>query len=157
MKNKKIGERIIRHFKLTKFALYKFLGNFIPYFKNKLYMILDKIDKNIEDILTIYINNNNKFVVFDKNIVFKDIDANQNQKLDATTYVIDYILKSLAYEEFFKIRVNYYIKTNSIEFNLLIEDSIHKNGKFLSEIASFFEDLITEQEDVFKCFTINKN
>lgn len=50
---------------LLKFALYKFLGNFIPYFKNQLNMLLVELKENIKNILNSILEEkfNKKFII----------------------------------------------------------------------------------------------
>jgi|GEM_PF-6848663 len=153
MTNKKIGERIIRHFKLTKFALYKFLGKFIPYFKNKImnYVKKEDIIKNIGNKLSKTLNDNGINIDLDANS-YKGVaySASNNLEKISLYYIIDKInalILNLEYHSYNSVDFNFSVKDNGNVClkdaeKLLVLDNVFNNNKVKAEFIEYFKSII---------------
>ncbi|MCS7474201.1 hypothetical protein [Myroides odoratimimus] len=138
-------------FTLIKIKLLVFLGKFIPYFKNKLAMILNEFSEVVKGCLFTFINSSyeNSFNIDKVTVVTKDNDASKNQLLDTSTYTIDYLIEDDK-KKFFDIRVIYYIKSNRVELKLDLSKYMYENGEYLSKVTNFFDTLNETKNIVFK-------
>ncbi|MFQ2998483.1 hypothetical protein [Elizabethkingia anophelis] len=98
---------------LLKFALFKFLGKFIPYFKNKFMGFINKkdISENVRSSLNSILHNNNVRVDLEKNNNFTiggNKDKIENKGLD---YVDNFSISYKIKEWGFNIQLNYNNKT----------------------------------------------
>lgn len=130
-------------FTLIKIKLFILLGKFIPYFKNKLVMILNEFSEAVKGCLFTFINNNyeNSFNIDKVTVVTKDNDA--------LTYKIDYLIEDDK-KKFFDIRVIYYIKSNHIELNLDLSKYMYEKGEYLFKVTNFYDTLNETKNIVFK-------
>lgn len=138
----------MRKFTYYKFAIYKFLSRFIPYFKKLMSMEANKIKTNIEKQLQEYIDkqHDKQFTIYGSEIVVNDKSYKDDSILTTTTHhTFEYRLRDNKMKNF-EIRANYYPKTSIIELSLELKNYKYENGKYLSSISNFFDNLKESQK-----------
>ncbi|MDM1046468.1 hypothetical protein HX004_16755 [Myroides sp. 1354] len=142
--------KIKRYFALTKIALYKFLGKFIPYFKNKTMYhmkkeeILESVKLKLEDILNRYDNKLRLSQSYQISIGEKEKDENGYSLL--SRFSASYKIIQFDFN-----MVLSYIDSKKIEFTL---DNVPllSNNEHITTLKNIFgsEEINKELNEYFK-------
>lgn len=146
--------KILTRIRRLKFVMYKFLGKFMPYFRNKLLMLLEEVQKNIEDNLNDFIRRRyNGYFEINGN---QKITSNTTNDFNSIKYTIEVIINDIINKKTFEIRFYYYLENDSISLEPTFRTYIYVNGEKMSSILNFLDNIIVNQLDIFSRFNNNK-
>ncbi|KAA5533972.1 hypothetical protein [Paenimyroides baculatum] len=144
--------KILSKIRSLKFAIYKFLGKFIPYFKNKLlFMTLIRLKEDIKERLNDILKEKFKGYILATDVLF-DCSNDDEVKTSMAKYNIDNTIK--------ESKLNYSILfncNNANVFDIIIyycENDIKLKYKIKQEVTSEELDNFKEVE---KCLLENKD